>query len=84
MAKHPTKPLKPRDIQGLKYLDRLLPLLDQLHEVGCQRDKAGNRCLHYDQYCMLVSALPLQSRDPLVAGIAASQHAEECAAKARL
>jgi Transposase DDE domain len=54
MAKHQTKPLKPRDIQGLKYLDRVLPLLDQLHEVGCQRDKAGNRCLHYDQYCVLV------------------------------
>jgi hypothetical protein len=54
MAKHQAKPLKPRDIQGLKYLDRLLPLLDQLHEVGCQRDKAGNRCLHYDQYCVLV------------------------------
>ena len=54
MAQHPTKPLKPRDIQGLKYIDRLLPLLDQLHEVGCQRDKAGNRCLHYDKYCMLV------------------------------
>jgi DDE family transposase len=54
MAKHRTKPLKPRDIQGLKYLDRLLPLLDELHEVGCQRDKAGNRCLHYDQYCILV------------------------------
>jgi hypothetical protein len=32
MAKHPTKPLKPRDIRGLKYLDRLLPLPDQLHE----------------------------------------------------
>jgi hypothetical protein len=54
MAKRQAKPLKRRDIQGLKYLDRLLPLLDQLHEVGCQRDKAGNRCLHYDQYCLLV------------------------------
>jgi hypothetical protein len=54
MAKHKTKPLKRRDIQGLKYIERLLPLLDELHEVGCQRDKAGNRCLHYDQYCMLV------------------------------
>ena len=54
MAKQKTKPLKPRDIQGLKYIERLLPLLDELHEVGCQRDKAGNRCLHYDQYCMLV------------------------------
>ena len=42
MAKQQAKPLKPRDIQGLKYLDRLMPLLDQLHEVGCQRDKAGN------------------------------------------
>jgi hypothetical protein len=32
MAKHPTKPLKSRDILGLKYVDRLLPLPDQLHE----------------------------------------------------
>src|SRR3954452_9630948 len=54
MAKNKTKPLKPRDIQGLKYIERLLPLLDELHEVGCQRDKAGNRQLHYDQYCLLV------------------------------
>ena len=54
MAKREEKLLKSRDIQGLKYLDRLLPLLDQLHEVGCQRDRAGNRCLHYDQYCLLV------------------------------
>src|SRR4051812_26817222 len=54
MAKRPAKPLKPRDIQGLKYVERLLPLLDQLHDVGCQRDRAGNRSLHYDQYCLLV------------------------------
>jgi hypothetical protein len=54
MAKHPTEPLKARDIQGVKYLERLLPLLDALHEVGCDRDKAGNRRLHFDQYCMLV------------------------------
>ena len=26
MAKQKTKPLKPRDIQGLKYIERLLPL----------------------------------------------------------
>jgi len=42
------------DIQGLKYLDLLLPLVEELHEAGCQRDKAGNRKLHYDQYCLLV------------------------------
>jgi Transposase DDE domain len=42
------------DIQGLKYLKKLLPLLDSLHDVGCERDRAGNRQLHYDQYCVLV------------------------------
>jgi len=43
-----------RDVQGLKYFRRLLPLFERLHEVGCQRDKAGNRQLHMDQYCALV------------------------------
>ncbi len=46
--------LRERDIQGLKYLKTLLPLLERLHDVGCRRDKAGNRTLHYDQYCLLV------------------------------
>jgi hypothetical protein len=46
--------VRQRDIQGLKYLDLLLPFLGQLHEVGCQRDKAGNRLLHFDEYCLLV------------------------------
>ena len=41
-------------VTGLKYFDKLAPLLACLREVGCQRDKAGNRKLHYDQYCMLV------------------------------
>jgi hypothetical protein len=41
-------------IEGLKYLPQLLPLLERLHDVGCQRDRAGNRKLHYDQYCLLV------------------------------
>jgi Transposase DDE domain len=43
-----------RDVQGLKYFRQLLPLFERLHEVGCQRDKAGNRQLHMDQYCALV------------------------------
>lgn len=47
-------PLTDRDLSGLKYLDKLLPLLDQLHDHGCARDRAGNRKLHYDQYCLLV------------------------------
>jgi hypothetical protein len=32
----------------------LLPLLAPLHEVGCQRDTAGNRQLHFDEYVTLV------------------------------
>jgi hypothetical protein len=40
--------------QGLKYLDQLDALLKPLHDVGCKRDKAHNRELHYDQYCMLI------------------------------
>lgn len=41
-------------LQGLKYLDQLSALLQRLHDVGCERDAAHNRVLHYDQYCMLV------------------------------
>src|SRR6516162_3077701 len=72
MAKRKAKPLKSRDIQGLKYLERLLPLLDQLHEVGCQRDRAGNRCLHYDQYCLLVLLFLF---NPIVRSLRALQQA---------
>ena len=46
--------IRSSQVQGLKYLKLLLPLLQELHEVGCARDRAGNRKLHYDQYCLLV------------------------------
>jgi Transposase DDE domain len=72
MPNHAVEPLKPREIQGLKYLERLLPLLDGLHEAGCQRDKAGNRCLHYDHYCLLVL---LSLFNPLVRSLRALQQA---------
>ena len=45
--------IRERDVQGVKYLDRVLPLLKRLHWAGCERDKAGNRDLHMDQYCAL-------------------------------
>ena len=48
------RPLGEKDIVGLKYFDQLLPLFQRLHHESCQRDKAGNRELHYDQYCLLV------------------------------
>jgi hypothetical protein len=54
MSKCEAKPLKSREIQGLKHVDGPLPLVDQLHEVGWHRDKAGVRTLHNYPYCMLV------------------------------
>jgi len=46
--------IREEDVQGLKYFRKLWPLFERLHEVGCQRDKAGNRQLFMDQYCALV------------------------------
>jgi hypothetical protein len=46
--------IREQDVVGLKYFRRLLPLFERLHEVGCGRDRAGNRQLHMDQYCALV------------------------------
>lgn len=42
------------ELTGFRYFQQLAPLLARLHDVGCQRDKAGNRRLHYDQYCLLI------------------------------
>jgi hypothetical protein len=46
--------VREKDLQGLKYFDRLFPLLDRLHTVGTLRDKAHNRELFYDQYTLLI------------------------------
>jgi hypothetical protein len=43
-----------KDVQGLKYFDQLAPLLQRLHDVGCERDRAGNRSLHFDNYCLFI------------------------------
>src|SRR5207248_6622968 len=46
--------IRESDLVGLKYFDRLLPLLERLHNVGTARDRAGNRQLFYDHYCAYV------------------------------
>jgi hypothetical protein len=48
------KPVREEQLRGFKYFKKVLPLLDRLHGAGCQRDKAHQRTLHYDQYCALV------------------------------
>src|SRR6516165_12638580 len=54
MAEPSDNPAPGHQLQGLKYLDKLLPLFDRLHDVGCQRDRAGNRKLHFDHYGALI------------------------------
>ena len=66
--------IRSSEIQGLKYLNMLLPLLEELHEVGCQRDRAGNRKLHYDQYCLLVLLFLF---NPVLRSLRALQQASE-------
>jgi hypothetical protein len=52
--KNRPKNIESGQITGLKYFDQLAPLLERLREVGTARDRAGNRDLFMDQYCLLV------------------------------
>ena len=53
MGMAPRQPITEDQLQGFKYFKKILPLFDRLHDHGTQRDKAGNRILHYDQYLSL-------------------------------
>ena len=68
------KRLTEKDIVGLKYFDQLLPLFQRLHDEGCQRDKAGNRDLHFDQYCLMVLLFLF---NPICSSLRALQQASE-------
>lgn len=43
-----------QQLQGFAYLERVAALLSKLHDCGCDRDKAGNRELHFDDYTLLI------------------------------
>jgi len=68
--------IESREITGLKYFDKLAPLLDRLHDDACARDRAGNRELHYDQYCLLIL---LYLFNPVVTSLRSLQQASELA-----
>lgn len=74
MAPRKKDKIESKDITGLKYFDKLAPLLERLHDDGCQRDKAGNRTLHFDQYCMLIL---LYLFNPIVTSLRGIQQASE-------
>ncbi len=66
--------IRGQDVTGLKYFDKLAPLLERLHDDACARDKAGNRDLHYDQYCLLIL---LYLFNPIVSSLRSLQQASE-------
>ena len=66
--------IDPKQVQGLKRLRHILPLLACLHEVGCERDAAGNRELHFDEYVTLVL---LWMFNPMLDSMRALQKASE-------
>ena len=52
----------------------MLPLLKRLRDDGCDRDRAGNRELHFDQYTALVL---LYLFNPICSSLRAVQQASE-------
>ena len=74
MAGKRRRKVRERDITGLKYFQDLLPLFERLHEVGCQRDKAGNRELFMDEYCVLILLFLF---NPIVTSLRALQQASQ-------
>lgn len=76
MARTRKKPVKidPKQIGGIKRLRHLLPLLASLHHVGCERDSAGNRDLHFDEYVTLVL---LCLTNPLIDSVRSLQQVSE-------
>jgi hypothetical protein len=58
--------LKDKDLLCLGHLKRVFPLLDALRDVGCQRDKAGNRALFFNDYLKLVL---LYTWNPLIGSV---------------
>ena len=66
--------IEEQELQGFKYFKALSGLLEKLHEVGCQRDRAGNRLLHMDQY---VALLLLYMFNPICTSLRSLQQASE-------
>jgi Transposase DDE domain len=74
MARPQPSKIRDSDIVGLKYFDRLMPLLERLHPVGTQRDRAGNRQLFFDHYCAYILLFLF---NPIVTSLRGIQQASE-------
>jgi hypothetical protein len=63
-------------LKGFKYFDSLHSLLEQLHEDGTARDRAGNRELFFDDYLLL---LLLYFFNPVITSLRGLQEATDLA-----
>ena len=50
----PEPGVKIEGLRGFKQLGQVAKLLSSLHDCGCDRDKADNRELHFDDYVLLI------------------------------
>ena len=66
--------IKESELQGFKYFKAISGMLESLHKAGCQRDRAGNRKLHMDQY---ISLLLLYMFNPICTSLRSVQQASE-------
>jgi hypothetical protein len=67
-------PVTAQQLRGFKQLERVAGLLSKLHAVGCTRDKANNRELHFDDYVLL---LLLYLMNPLIDSMRTLQKVSE-------
>lgn len=74
MGRKKRSEVQEKDLQGFKHIEATAQLLKRLHDDGCARDKAGNRTLHFDEYCMLVLLFLF---NPVVSSLRAMQQASE-------
>ena len=66
--------IKEHQLHGFKYFKAISKILESLGDVGCQRDRAGNRILHMDQY---ISLLLLHMFNPICTSLRSLQQASE-------
>jgi hypothetical protein len=78
-------PRRPRiredQLHGFQHFKLLTPILERLHDHGCECDRAGNRILHYDQYAALIL---LYFFNPVVTSLRGIQQASELTKVQRL
>lgn len=74
MARPRKKKIEEPDLKGFKHFKLLNSILERLHDTACERDRAGNRKLHFSQYTALIL---LYFFNPIVTSLRGIQQASE-------